>query len=74
MNNSSNQLRGNNLASNSSNASLGVLQGVSLAIGGSEATHGHGTNKTVSFDDDVEEFDNLVLWGKYLCFMYLYKG
>ena len=40
---------------------IGVLQGVSVPLG----THSQ-ASKTVSFDDDVEELDNLVMWGECL--------
>ena len=45
--------------SDSNENSIGVLQGVSLPLG----THNQ-SSKTVSFEDDVEELDNLVMWGK----------
>eukprot|EP00112_Aurelia_sp_Birch-Aquarium-sp1_P014523 Seg3142.1 transcript_id=Seg3142.1/GoldUCD/mRNA.D3Y31 product="Protein FAM149A" protein_id=Seg3142.1/GoldUCD/D3Y31 len=44
--------------SDSNENSIGVLQGVSLPLG----THNQ-SSKTVSFEDDVEELDNLVMWG-----------
>ncbi len=40
--------------------SIGVLHGISLPVG----THSH-SSKTVSFDEDVEELENLVMWGEY---------
>ncbi len=40
-------------------SSIGVLHGVSVPLG----THSH-ASKTVSFDDDVEDLENLVMWGE----------
>ncbi|XP_065053186.1 protein FAM149B1-like isoform X4 [Rhopilema esculentum] len=45
-------------ASEPNENSIGMIQGVSLALG----TH-HQSTKTVSFEEDVEEFNNFATWG-----------
>ena len=46
--------------SDHSENTIGVLHGVSLPLG----TQQNQTSKTVSFDDDTEEFNEFTIWGK----------